>query len=327
MPTGIVTSTVYDELNRPKNTSYTGPSSTPTVTYIYDRGFHGALTSVANSYSTTTYSYDALGRISASAFRTQTVPATPFAYTYSLADQLTSVTYPSGRQITYTLDAADRVSAVTGSLSGVPTNYAQSIAYTPASGISSMVTGSGNGALTSTLTWNDRLQLTGLNVTNPSTSQILGLSFYPCSGSATACSSGNNGNLQSQTISVPSLGSLTQTYSYDALNRLTAAAESSSTLEQYSYDGFGNRWVPNHNSSLPALSVETPTGNVYTTPIPNRITGWTYDNAGNILSVPLSQNNNRNFNYDGENRQVVATITGVNGIQASYAYDGNGLRA
>ena len=226
---------------------------------------------------------------------------------------------------TYGLDAADRVSSVSGSLSGTSTNYASGIAYTAASGISSMVTGAGTGALTSTLTWNDRLQLTGLNVTNPSMSQILGLSFYPCPGSATACGNGNNGNVYSQTISVPSLGSLTQTYSYDALNRLTAAAEGSAQLEQYSYDGFGNRWVPNHNSSLPA-SVETPTANVYTTSIPNRITGWTYDNAGNILGIPLSQNNNRNFGYDGENRQVVAAITGINGIQASYAYDGNGLR-
>ncbi len=36
---------------------------------------------------------------------------------------------------------------------------------------------------------------------------------------------------------------VTQTFSYDGLNRLTAAAETGIWAEAYQYDGFGNRWV------------------------------------------------------------------------------------
>ena len=35
------------------------------------------------------------------------------------------------------------------------------------------------------------------------------------------------GNLQSQSTTAPSLGTLTQTYSYDCLNRLTGSSENS----------------------------------------------------------------------------------------------------
>jgi hypothetical protein len=118
------------------------------------------------------------------------------------------------------------------------------------------------------------------------------LNFYPCQSSATQCSSGNNGNLYSQTIAAPILGTLTQNYSYDPENRLIQATEGSSTLETYSYDGFGNRWVPSHNTSLPPLSLETPmASNDYSTSIPNRIyetdgiNPWVYDAAGNVKTV------------------------------------------
>ena len=57
----------------------------------------------------------------------------------------------------------------------------------------------------------------------------------------------NNGNVQTQTITSVTTGcqasSLTQTYSYDSLNRLTLVAEtggSNSWQEGYTYDQYGN---------------------------------------------------------------------------------------
>jgi len=109
-----------------------------------------------------------------------------------------------------------------------------------------------------------------------------------------------------------------QTYSYDSLDRLTGANETSSGTswsEAYSYDQFGNRWVP------------TPLYPTLETPIlqswflaSNRINGWSYDGPGNVLSVQGMQ---RNFTYDAENRQITASI---NGVQTTYTYDGDGKR-
>ena len=52
----------------------------------------------------------------------------------------------------------------------------------------------------------------------------------------------------------------------------------------------------------------------------NRISGWGYDNAGNVTAI---QNMPRTYNYDAENRQTTAT---VNSVVTTYAYDGNRQR-
>jgi uncharacterized protein RhaS with RHS repeats len=59
--------------------------------------------------------------------------------------------------------------------------------------------------------------------------------------------------------------------------------------------------------------------------LPNRIN--TYDNNGNIASIPMAGSASRNFTYDAENRTASATIvTGTGNIAASYVYDGLGQR-
>jgi YD repeat-containing protein len=52
----------------------------------------------------------------------------------------------------------------------------------------------------------------------------------------------------------------------------------------------------------------------------NRISTWTYDNAGNVLSVAGMS---RSFSYDAENRQTTALI---NSQTTTYTYDGDGRR-
>ncbi len=169
----------------------------------------------------------------------------------------------------------------------------------------------GNG-VTQTFTWNDRLQPTGMTATGGGTT-LLGLGFFPCSGGATSCATnagagtGNNGNLLSQTITMPGLN-LTQSYTYDHLNRLTQAQEqptggSANWSQSYGYDVLGNRWVSS-NTGLPNLSLETPVASSwYSTTLPNRYAAWTYDNTGNVLQMGSVVNS---FTYDAENRQVTA---------------------
>ncbi len=338
---GTVIAMGYDHLNRLQSKNYTAganTAATATVTYGYDVDFKGALSLTSTTGSNTSYTHDGFGRVATSTQTTtvgsQTTPYT-FAYGYSMTDQLTQITYPSGRVLSYALDAADRVTAVKNVNAG--TNYA-TLSYTAPGGISTMTTGNN---VAQTLTWNDRAQPTNLQVTS-GVNNLLTLGFYPCASQATSCSSGNNGNLRSQTIAVPGL-SLTQSYTYDNLNRLTAAAENGSPgwAQNYGYDVNGNRWVST-NTSLPALSLETPTSASWYTgsTIPNRINTWTYDQAGNVAGVPASGGSTvrascassiqpgtamlRTACHDSENRMV--SVTDVNGVTSTYAYDGSGLR-
>ena len=148
------------------------------------------------------------------------------------------MTYPSGRQVNYVLDAADRVTTVQN-ITGNG-NYA-TLNYKASGAVNAMTTGNG---VTQTFSWNDRVQPTGLAVTGSGQTSLLTLGFFPCASGATSCTTGNNGNLQSQTIALPGL-SMTQSYSYDHLSRLTGAAETGGAgwTQNYGYDALGNRWV------------------------------------------------------------------------------------
>ena len=185
----------------------------------------------------------------------------------------------------------------------------------------------GNG-MVEQASWNDRFQLTGLTVGKTGLTPSLALNYYHCAGSAVACASGNNGALRTQRIAGGGLD-VTQTYSYDGVNRLTAVGESGATPIQETYrytdstgNHLGNRWLDtgtSERSGLPALTLETPQapGWFFTN---NQINGWSTDSAGNVTSVGSML---RSFSYDAENRQLSATI---NNVQTLYRYDGEGRR-
>jgi hypothetical protein len=86
----------------------------------------------------------------------------------------------------------------------------------------------------------------------------------------------------------------TWTYSYDDFNRLTsgtaAAGADDGLVLVWSYDRYGNRWTQTASGSGNATAVQpslTFSGNN------NRIDGFTYDAAGNLL------NDGRNsYTYD-----------------------------
>jgi hypothetical protein len=110
-------------------------------------------------------------------------------------------------------------------------------------------------------------------------------------GSASA----NNGNMLQQTIWAPDDGSgspwtVTQDYTYDAVNRLDTAAEKLGGTTQwsrdYEYDHFGNRWVYGHTGHT--LHFATPTSQSAIQATTNRLTGTgiSYDNAGNLTAHP-----------------------------------------
>jgi RHS repeat-associated protein len=114
----------------------------------------------------------------------------------------------------------------------------------------------------------------------------------------------NNGNLLTVGYSGGGL-SYTQTFDYDALNRLTTSVESgASWLQTNSYDRYGNRSIVGGGLSFSASN--------------NRITnaGYVYDAAGNLTNDGV-----HSYAFDAENK-----VKTVNSETDVYRYDGDGNR-
>jgi RHS repeat-associated protein len=329
----IKTTNTYDALNRVLSKSYS--DGTPAVTYNYDASgvsnSIGQLTSVANASSVTNYmGFDALGRVTASNQQTggQTYS---FAYLYNLAGALKSETYPSGRVVTASYDGANRAYSMSGNLSGQNSTYVTQTAYWPHGAIYHYVRGNGVWYAAS---YNNRLQQTGsYEAINNDIGQMLLVSCPNWGvnsnvGIADICphasGSNDNGNLQSADVyaggpgAASSLAHFQQSFSYDGVNRLTAASDSGGWSRSFGYDQYGNGWVT-ANGGVP-LAGNTPTSNVYTGA--NRINGQSYDAAGNMLAV-----NGDTVAYDAESRQISAVEPpSLGGGTESYLYDGAGQR-
>ena len=143
----------------------------------------------------------------------------------------------------------------------------------------------------------------------------------------------NNGNLQSQIITVPTIGSgtgftATQTYTYDSLNRLATAQENggSSWTQNFSYDRYGNR---NFGSATTLPAQLAPSNNPVINVGNNRLdittsgqTNVTYDPAGNLTH----DINGHAYIYDGENKQTTYDGDASANGGATYYYDGDGKR-
>jgi RHS repeat-associated protein len=330
------TTMTYDALNRVASKAYAFISgySTPNVTYCYDGNTQAAcadapsgsesnlighLTLVSSSASSTAYGqYSVLGNVMQS---TQITAGRsyPFSYTYNLANAMTQTTLPSGRTVTWIYDSANRIGSAGGTPpGGAAKSYASAISYAAQGPISQFTLGNGLVEVRSYDTYRQQPIGATLGV-NAGDSSRLKLGFNYCASGAYSCTN-NNGNLQSQTITL--LGA-TQTYGYDGYNRLTQATEKTGATtnwsENFNYDSFGNRWVSPNPVGI-SLSAWTVTANYYNSST-NRLTfnNFGYDNAGNQTTIsPYA------VSYDVENRQTGFTSTS-NG-SATYTYDGDGRR-
>src|SRR5882724_9652634 len=297
--TGTATQTVsycYDALHRVTGKGYsaqTCPLATPVVTYAYDSGTNakGKLTSLTDQAGTAGYTYDILGSLTAET-RSIAGVSKSTSYSYNLGGSVKTLTYPSGRVVTYTPDSAGRlVSAVDGN----GTNYITSASYNPDSSLKSLLNGS-TPALSQNFQYTPRLQLcrittltSGTLPTSCTDSQNIGnimdrgYDFH--AGNGTAGSGTDNGNVFA--ITNYRDANRSQAFTYDALNRLTSSWSSANTGtyswgENYSIDAWGNLQIS-------PMSGKTHGGNFQLSGnMQNRPTGMAYDTAGNLMSYVSS---------------------------------------
>jgi len=327
---GVVTNYLYDSLNRLAGITYpnvpSGVSAMPnvceangatsnnanvcfnygTTAASYNNGLPLSMTDPSGSES---YTYNSLEQITQ---RQKVVGTTTYttAYNYNYANELTQITYPSGRVVAQSFDVIGRLCAVgtTGSTCSTGTTYASGFAYNTAQQPTAF--NYGNGVAASFGYSPDRLQLTSLSYAKSGTSLFaLGYS-YGASGS-------NDGLISSITDNVQSGRSVS--YTYDSLARLSTSLTTGSS----SYPQWGLSWTYDRYANRTAETVTAgsgvPSNLVTVSATTNQLASpYTYDLSGN-----MTNDGSNTLVYDGENRTTSATNSGASG---TYSYDGKGLR-
>ena len=292
----------YDSLNRRVQKDYgrTKALGSGDVRYTYDGSSHhrqGRLTQVVDASGTTAFRYDAAGRVT----RTdKTVDSVTYSTqnAYDGLGRVTSLTYPDHSTVTYAYTGPQLQSVREGS-----TTYARYSGFNTLGQPSTLTLGNGT---TTTYTYdsqNYRLK-TLRTVQGRTVLQDLGYTF-DSGGNVTAITDSRHGN---------------QTYSYDALDRLTTATNGATGgygTVTYSYNQIGNLL---NNSQVGRYTYNT-SGATSTRPHAVTRVGtntYSYDANGN-----LSRGGGRTLTWDAENRP---TRIVKDAVTTTFVYDGDGGR-
>jgi RHS repeat-associated protein len=306
---GITTTYTYDALDRLTGKSYSNGDAS--VTYYYDQTSYNGLTisngkgqrtGMSDGSGQTAWSYDKMGRIVAEERTIGTVTKT-MSYGHNLDGSLASITYPSGRVVSYTYGNDARPVSAVDSANSI--NYATSATYAPPGGLASIVNGQVSGGfagITTSNSYNSRLFPTLLSASS-SNGTALSLSYTYFA----------NGNVNVETNGRDNGRSVT--YAYDALNRVTAATSQATSGsdcwgQSFAYDRYANLTTTNVTQwTAPMLSLSVNTNNQITN------SGFSYDAAGDLTGdgsytyswnaeQHLTSAANVTYTYDGDLRRV-----------------------
>ena len=286
---------VTDPQGRTTTYGYDAASQLTSISYsggstpnvTYGYDNDGRRTSIKDGTGTTSYAYDSLGRITSSTDG----HGDNTAFAYDLAGNQTSITYPNGKTVTRRYDNAERLSSITDWL-GNTTSYS----YDPNTNIQKTTFPAATGNADTN--------------TYDNADQLAGTTFAQGSNTLASLSYQRDADGQVTQASSSGLNDTTHNYNYNTLNQLTQdggttygydAADNPTTLvgaSNYSYDA-ANELT---NSPSATYTYDTLGDRTAATPTTGTATSYTYDQAGRLSSV-----------------------TGP--VNASYTYDGDGLRA
>ena len=285
---------VYDARNRLVDKEYPdGTSVADTYTLT------GKQATVTDARGTTSYTYDGRDRMLSAA----QPDGTSISYTYDAAGDLTSETTPAGTT-TYTFDALGRQLTVTD-LSGGVTHYAYDA----------------DGNLTRTIMPNGLIETRGYDSSN----RLVSLQDANAAGviSGYTYVLGPTG-LRDEVIEKTGRS---DTYTYDALNRLTREAIVDAVLGDrtidYTYDAVGNRLSMNDST----LGITDYTYDVMdrlaTATAAGKVTNYSYDKNGNLLSQ-INATEKIFYQYDFDNHLISADTNGDGIADETNKYDAAG---
>jgi YD repeat-containing protein len=298
---GRLTTYTYDNDERLTGRS-TNNDSTSTLTIAYD--LVGRVRQRTIPGVVTSYTFDNVGRM---ASRTDGIhPNMSFAsnYYYDGNDNLTQIVYPcrdvactQRRSVTYAYDVEDRLTTVRndGAL------FAQNFTYDDAGRLASYQTG----AVTHRFDYDIRDRVQRLRA-GPASANALDLTYsYDKASQVMGIVDGR-----------PGMYSMSQSFGYDALNRLTGAAGPWGLIS-WSYDSAGNRRTENRAGGSTVYNYDTASNRLIST-TGNSVENFTYTAVGEVRT-----DSQATYDYSPTGMLLAANRSGM---AASYLYDPDLLR-
>lgn len=294
-PTGTQTATTsYNIAGMVTGIDYSSPT-TPDVAYTYDDDGHRL--TMTDATGTTTYTYDNLGRLTA----TSNPLTGTVGYTYDLADRVTTLTYPGTHNVIRGYDDAGRLTSVKDWINTNPATFGYD--------------NDGNwnatsypNTVTATRTHDTTGALTGLTYTKGAAT--LGTLNYTRTDA---------GLLKTTTPTAGAPGT-SDTYTYNARDQLTSRDGGTTN---YIYDAAGRLTRTSNGSTLAYDSGDQLTT---ATPAAGAATSYTFDRRGErtisqVAGAPTATT------YAFDEAGHLTTYTPNGGPATSYTLDGDGTRA
>src|SRR3569833_1032725 len=287
---GAVASYAYDPLNRPTSVAYRINGATDqAVALTYDAGTNGIghLTGASDANHSLSWEYDSAGRVTG---KTQTVGGVAQAISYAYTNgNLTSITTPGGRTISYGYNGTHQVTSVY--VNCIP--VLSGAGYEPFGAVDGWTWGNGTGAIRTFDADGDISSITSSSSHSYSYDEARRVTGIADNGNPPLYR--NYGYEALDSLSSDSSSSQSQTFTYDANgNRVALAGAHSAT---YRVDPLSNRL-----DSISGIGSKT----------------YNYDAAGHTIAY-----GNLSFTYNAAGR----IVTAVNGSTTTmYVYNALGQR-
>jgi RHS repeat-associated protein len=314
LPGSMTMNATFDALDRPLTNTY--PSdSTLNVSRTYDQtsghGFGvGRLTSATDQPGSLSLTYDERGNVTAESRTVTSAGTLAASTTFDGANNVSSITYPSGTVVNYTRNSMGLVTSITAQLPGAgsPSNVATSITYEPFGPETSLTFGNG---ITGTYSYDADYRPTSR--VDAASSNVLSLAYTYFA----------NNSVHAITDSVNTANS--QTLGYDVLDRLTSAVSGAGGYGTWSWtwDPVGNVQTQVINGTTTTLSQTSGTNILSQFVTSGTTTTVASTGTGNINTLTVGGTPVDTFTYNQANQLASATSTSSN---ASYKYDLDGQR-
>ena len=298
---GVTATYTYDPINRVSRIVYSKTGTTSeTHTFTYDSGGNakGRLTQIVDTAATTTWTYGSQGHVATKAQKIGTLAHT-VTYAYNTAGQLATLTTPSGQKVGYEY-TNNRISKITVNgqtllSAAIAQPFGPIAAWNWSNGLFTFRDYDSDGRL-ATWEFRDGVSILRKDQSFDAASRIVG-------------------------IADPDHPTASQTYQYDALDRLSVAQAGNPVTgtQQFVYDAVGNRLSKTADGGLTNYTYPG-TANQLLALTGATTRSYTYDGAGNPTAI-----GGLTYTYNNANR-LVAIKNGSTTV-ASYLVNALGQRA
>nr|WP_316640722.1 RHS repeat-associated core domain-containing protein [uncultured Roseateles sp.] len=314
---GYLSTYSYDALNRPTSRVITKTGTTTRqFSWTYDQtggvfGYGvGRLTAASSPEVSTQYGYDAQGRITRVTQAVQGGLTQTVAYTYDAASHVTSITYPSGRVVSYSyVDGQPSAINVATSAGATPQPLISQIQMSPFGPVKSW-----KWHMTAGLKLHERsFDANGRMVRYPLGPLVRDLSY----DAADRIKSYTHYNADGTASTA-----YNQSFGYDAMGQVSSV-QTAATNWAYTYDANGNRTSAATGTGSRSYTVAADSNRLNS--ITNPVRNFTVDASGNTLSdTAASLSTNYGAAYSPEGRLMSLAQGSYYGVD--FVYDALGQR-